>query len=140
MIPAVVAMVDTVIFLSQKADNIVVAGLLSIAAGLSVGAVGAESHRRFMVWTGAFGATVGAVILTGKISDSATNSGSGSHAGSVFGAFTIVFGVAMILVAVLASRVLREPSTGDAPPLPPREPATATAPPPPAPPVPPAAL
>ena len=139
VIPAVVAMIDTVVFLSQKTDNIVVAGLLSLAAGLSVGAVGASARRRFMVWIGAFGATVGAVILTGKASDSAAGS-SNSHAGSVFGAFTIVFGVAMILVAVLAARVLHEPSTGDAPSLPAPEPVPATATTPPVPPAPPAPL
>ncbi|HEX4493289.1 MAG TPA: hypothetical protein VH914_18950 [Acidimicrobiia bacterium] len=118
VLPGVVAMIDTVIFFGDKAGNVVVAGLLSIAAGLFVGAVGAQSHRRFTVWIGAFGATVGAVLLTGKIADSTTNSGSNSHVGSVFGAFTIVFGAAMVVVAALAARVLREPITGDGAPAP----------------------
>jgi hypothetical protein len=119
VLPGVVAMVDTVLFLSAKADNVVVAGLLSVAAGLFVGAVGAQSHRRFTVWVGAFGATVGVLLLTGKITDSTTGSGSNSHAGPVFGAVTIVFGAAMIIVAALAGRVLREPARGnDEPPAP----------------------
>jgi len=109
-------MIDAVIFLGEKADNIVVSGLLSIAAGLAVGAVGATSHRRFTVWIGAFGATVGVIVLTAKIADSTTNSGSGSHPGAVFGAFTIAFGAAMVVVAALAGRVLHEPASGDEPP------------------------
>jgi hypothetical protein len=125
VIPGVVAMIDTVIFFSTKANNVVVAGLLSVAAGLFVGAVGAQSHRRFTVWIGAFGATVGAVLLTGKITDSTTGSGSGSHAASVFGAFTILFGAAMVGVAVLAGRVLREPVGGDEPRAPEPPPPTA---------------
>lgn len=116
VIPGVVAMVDMVSFFSAKADSIVVGGLLSVAAGLFVGAVGTQSQRRFTVWMGAFGATVGAVLLTGKIADSTTSSGSGSHAGSVFGAVTIVFGVVMVVVAVFVARALREPTTGDDPP------------------------
>jgi drug/metabolite transporter (DMT)-like permease len=111
-------MVDTVIFFGTKANNVVVAGLLSVAAGLFVGAVGAQSHRRFTVWFGAFGATVGAVILATKIADSATDSGSNSHAGSVFGVFLLLFGAAMVGVAALAARALREPTTGDQPAVP----------------------
>jgi hypothetical protein len=115
VIPGVVAMIDTVAFFGEKANNVVVAGLLSVAAGLFVGAVGAQSHRRFTVWIGAFGATVGALVLTFKITDSTTNSGNGSHAASVFGAFTILFGAAMVGVAVLAARALSEPAGGDDP-------------------------
>jgi hypothetical protein len=118
VLPGVIAMIDSVIFFGDKANNVVVSGLLSLAAGLFVGAVGAQSHRRFTVWIGAFGATVGAVVLTAKIADSTTSSGSNSHAASVFGAVTIVFGAAMVIVAVLAARVLREPVAGDEPPAP----------------------
>jgi hypothetical protein len=34
---------------------------------------------------------------------------------SVFGAFAIVFGAAMVAVAALVARLLREPQTGDGP-------------------------
>jgi hypothetical protein len=113
VLPGVVAMVDAVIFLGAEAKSIVVAGLLSVAAGLFVGSVGTQSHRRFTVWVGAFGATVGAVLLAGKVTDSTTGGGSNSHTASVFGAFAIVFGVAMVAVAALVARLLREPQTGD---------------------------
>ncbi|MDQ1534379.1 MAG: hypothetical protein QOF28_2140 [Actinomycetota bacterium] len=113
VLPGVIAMVDAVIFFGAEAKSIVVAGLLSVAAGLYVGSVGTQSHRRFTVWVGAFGATVGAVLLAGKVTDSTTSGGSNSHAASVFGAFAIVFGAAMVAVAVLVARLLREPQTGD---------------------------
>jgi drug/metabolite transporter (DMT)-like permease len=115
VIPGVIAMLDAVIFLGQKADNIVVTGLLTLAAGLFVGAVGAQSQRRTTVWFGAIGATLGVVILTTKIADSTTNSGSNSHAASVFGAFTIAFGVVMVVAAFFIARLLHEPTTGDDP-------------------------
>jgi hypothetical protein len=113
VLPGVIAMVDAVIFFGEEAKSLVVAGLLSVAAGLFVGLVGTQSHRRFTVWVGAFGATVGAVLLAGKITDSTTGGGSNSHTASVFGAFAIVFGAAMVAVAVLVARLLREPEAGD---------------------------
>jgi hypothetical protein len=115
VLPGILAMLEAVSFLSAEAKSVVVAGLLSVAAGLFVGAVGTRSHRRFTVWVGAFGATVGAVVLAGKVTDSATSGGSNSHAASVFGAFAIVFGAAMVGVAALVARLLREPKTGDDP-------------------------
>jgi uncharacterized membrane protein HdeD (DUF308 family) len=113
VLPGVIAMVDAVAFFSAEAKSIVVAGLLSVAAGLFVGSVGTRSHRRFTVWVGAFGATVGAVLLAGKVTDSTTSGGSNSHTAAVFGAFAIVFGAAMVAVAALVARLLREPETGD---------------------------
>jgi hypothetical protein len=113
VLPGVIAMVDAVTFFGAEAKSVVVAGLLSVAAGLFVGSVGTQSHRRFTVWFGGFGATVGAVLLAGKVTDSTTGGGSNSHAASVFGAFAIVFGAAMVAVAVLVARLLREPDTGD---------------------------
>ena len=115
VIPGVIAMVDAVTFFGLEAKSLVVTGLLSVAAGLFVGSVGTRSHRRFTVWVGAFGATVGAVLLAGKVTDSTTSGGSNSHAASVFGAFAIVFGAAMVAVAALFARFLREPQTGDDP-------------------------
>jgi hypothetical protein len=114
VLPGVIAMVDAVTFFGAEAKSVVVAGLLSVAAGLFVGSVGTRSHRRFTVWVGAFGATVGAVLLAGKVTDSTTSGGSNSHTASVFGAFAIVFGAAMVAVAALVARLLREPETGDA--------------------------
>ena len=130
VLPGVIAMVDAVTFFGLEAKSVVVAGLLSVAAGLFVGSVGTHSHRRFTVWVGAFGATVGAVLLAGKVTDSTTSGGSNSHTASVFGAFAIVFGAAMVAVAALVARLLREPRTGDdraaastpSPPLPPPPP------------------
>jgi hypothetical protein len=113
VLPGVIAMVDAVTFFGLEAESVVVAGLLSVAAGLFVGTVGTQSHRRFTVWVGAFGATVGAVLLAGKVTDSTTGGGSNSHTASVYGAFAIVFGAAMVAVAVLVARLLREPETGD---------------------------
>ena len=113
VLPGVIAMVDAVAFLGAEAKSVVVAGLLSVAAGLFVGSVGTQSHRRFTVWVGAFGATVGAVLLAGKVTDSTTSGGGNSHAASVFGAFAILFGAAMVAVAALVARLLREPETGD---------------------------
>ena len=130
VLPGVIAMVDAVTFFGAEAKSVVVAGLLSVAAGLFVGSVGTQSHRRFTVWIGAFGATVGAVLLAGKVTDSTTSGGS-SHTASVFGAFAIVFGAAMVVVAALVARLLREPETGDDPaaastPSPPSDPSPPT--------------
>ena len=130
VLPGVVAMVDAVIFFGAEAKSVFVVGLLSVAAGLFVGSVGTQSHRRFTVWVGAFGATVGAVLLAGKVTDSTTSGGGNSHTVSVFGAFAIVFGAAMIAVAALVARLLREPQTGD-------DPTAASTPSPPSPPPPP---
>lgn len=113
VLPGVIAMVDAVTFLGVEAKSVVVAGLLSVAAGLFVGSVGTQSHRRFTVWVGAFGATVGAVLLAAKVTDSTTSGGSNSHTASVFGAFAIVFGAVMVAVAALVARLLREPETGE---------------------------
>ncbi len=115
VLPGVIAMVEAVIFLGAEAKSVIVAGLLSVAAGLFVGSVGTQSHRRFTVWVGAFAATVGAVLLAGKVTDSTTSGGSNSHAASVYGAFAIVFGAVMVAVAALVARLLREPATGDDP-------------------------
>jgi hypothetical protein len=113
VLPGVIAMVAAVIFFGAETKSLVVAGLLSVAAGLFVGSVGTQSHRRFTVWFGGFGATIGAVLLAGKVTDSTTGGGSNSHTASVFGAFAIVFGVAMVAVAALVARLLREPEAGD---------------------------
>ncbi|MDQ1520192.1 MAG: hypothetical protein QOI55_1265 [Actinomycetota bacterium] len=113
VLPGVVALVLAVVFLGTEAKSVVVAGLLSVTAGLFCGSVGAQSHRRFTVWTGAFLATVGALLLTGKIADAATNDSNGDNAATIFGLCTIAFGAVMVGVALLVGRVLREPPTGD---------------------------
>jgi hypothetical protein len=102
----------------MESSNVVVAGLLSVTAGLFLGSVGTQSHRRFTVWTGAFIATVGALILTGKITDSAVSDGNGENAATIFGLCTIAFGGLMVGVAFLVARLLREPPTGDDDPAP----------------------
>jgi hypothetical protein len=116
VLPGVIALVAAIVFFSAQARSLWVTGLVSVAAGLFCGSVGAQAHRRFTVWTGAFISTVGALFLTGKIADSTTNnSGAGnSHTATVFGLFTIIFGVVMIVVAMLVARLLRESMQGDA--------------------------
>src|SRR5262249_6128586 len=96
VLPGVIALVLAVIFFSVESSNVTVAGLASVAAGLFCGTVGTQAHRRFMVWTGAFFATVGALILTGKIADTATTDANGDNAATIFGLCTIGFGALMI--------------------------------------------
>ncbi len=109
VLPGVIALVAAVIFFGNLANSTIVAGALSVAAGLLCGSVGAQSHRRFMLWTGALLATVGALFFAGRITQAST-SGGNSHTASVFGAFAILFGVVMIVVAMLVGRLLGEPA------------------------------
>jgi hypothetical protein len=114
VLPGVIALITAIEMFSVESRNAVVTGVLSIAAGLFCGTVGAQSHRRFMVWTGAFLATGGAIILSYKVTDAAVDvNDSSGHAATVFGLFTMLFGAAMVVVGALVARVLREPAGGD---------------------------
>jgi hypothetical protein len=117
VLPGVIALVTAIEMFSAEANNVVVTGLVSLAAGLFCGSVGAQSHRRFMVWTGAFLATVGAIVLSFKVTDSTVGGDDPSdNAATIFGAITIAFGVVMVAVGALVGRLLREPPRGDDPP------------------------
>ena len=113
VLPGVIALVLAVIFFGTESSNVTVAGLASVAAGLFCGSVGTVAHRRFAVWTGAFLATVGALLLTGKIANSATTDSNGDRAATIFGLCTVGFGALMIGVALVLARVLHEPPNGD---------------------------
>ncbi len=112
VVPGVIALVLAIYFFGLGANNAAVAGAASVAAGLFCGAVGTQSHRRFTVWTGAFLATLGAVLFAGQITDSAIDDG-GEHGAVVFGVTAIAFGAAMVVVASGTARLLREPIDGD---------------------------
>jgi uncharacterized membrane protein HdeD (DUF308 family) len=104
--------VYAIVFLGIESDNVLVAGVLSVAAGLFCGSIGTQGHRRFTVWVGAFFATVGALLVAGKLAADATDD-DGENAGYVFGAITIGFGVLMSANALVVARMLREPPQGD---------------------------
>jgi uncharacterized membrane protein HdeD (DUF308 family) len=114
VVPGVVALVYAIVFLGIESDNVLVAGVLSVAAGLFCGSIGTQAHRRFTVWFGAFFATVGALLVAGKLTADAVND-NGDNTGYLFGAFTIGFGLLMAAVALVTARVLREPPNGDDP-------------------------
>jgi hypothetical protein len=112
VVPGVVAISLAVYFFGVEANNAAVAGAVSVAAGLFCGAVGTQSHRRFTVWTGAFLATIGAALLAGQLTSSTVDDGDANGA-TVFGITAIVFGAAMVAVAIVTARFLREPTDGD---------------------------
>jgi hypothetical protein len=109
VVPGVIALAVAVIFFGAEAENAAVAGIVSVAAGLFIGSVGAQSQRRFTVWTGAFFATVGALLVAGEISSDAVGDDNDGE-GVVFGVITIAFGVVMTVIATFVARLLSEPA------------------------------
>lgn len=86
-------------------------GFFAVVVGLFIAWCGAGG-RRFTTFLGALTASVGALFVAGDATD-----GDGGSDGSVswFGTLTILFGIALTVVATGLARILREPGAG--PPL-----------------------
>jgi hypothetical protein len=113
VLPGIVALSYAVSALGSEADSVYVGALLSVAAGLFAGAVGARTHRRFTVWWGAFFATVGALLFAGQITDDTAGGDDGDNIATVFGLLAVVFGLVMVTLALAVRQVLGEPAAGD---------------------------
>ena len=107
-------------------------GLLAMAAGFVLGAVGFLSRRRFTTWFGGFLASVGAIVIAGDVSplEDAADSDSPDLISS--GLIVALFGVIVVAIAFLVARLQRAAggstdATTPSRPTPPDAPAYATA-------------
>ena len=109
-------------------------GLLAMAAGFVLGAVGYLSRRRFTTWFGGFLASVGAIVIAGDVSplEDAADSDSPDLISS--GLIVALFGVIVVAIAFLVARLQRAAggstdATTPSQPTPPDAPAPGTRPP-----------
>jgi hypothetical protein len=94
--------VPLVVGVASLADEIeqVGVGILSIALGLALAAIGANGLRRFTTWLGAGGVVFGLLLLIDEaVGDSATGSGIAA----------IIVGAAVVFGAQLLAEVINEP-------------------------------
>lgn len=112
IVPAALALPFGLVMLGVELEEVVVIGLVTVAAGVLVGWSGIAGRRRFTVWFGAFVATVGVLLVSGDITDRSLGD-DGENLGIVFGVIAMAFGAAAAAGAVYLGRALGEPEHGD---------------------------
>jgi hypothetical protein len=107
VLPAVVALTQGVGALGEASESAIVGGLLAVAAGFVLGAVGFLSRRRFTTWFGGFLASVGAIVIAGDVSplEDAADSDNPDLISS--GLIVALFGVIVVAIAFLVARLQR---------------------------------
>ena len=115
IIPGLIAVAFGIGELAARYHQFWSIGLLTLGVGLFVGATGVVRQRRFTTWAGAFGATIGVVIVSADLTDRAVDLNGSSPATKIGTAFAL-FGVAWVLAAMAVGRVLNEPDDRESPP------------------------
>ncbi|MGQ0826116.1 MAG: hypothetical protein ACT4OX_13985 [Actinomycetota bacterium] len=107
VLPGTVALVTACEGLGDASGTAVVGGLITMLAGLVLGVIGFSGDRRFSTWTGGALASLGALIIA---VDATTDSNDEAGDGDLFvpGLVVIVFGLAVVALALLIANWLKE--------------------------------
>jgi hypothetical protein len=129
VIPGILALQSGVSALGDRSRHLWVGGMLVLVTGLLIGVLGEGAHRRFTTWYGGYTASLGALLIgldTANVATSISHThtgGGGTNAKLIGpGLIIIVFGVALVGLALAVAHTVHlgraRPAPPGAPPLP----------------------